>query len=200
MAKAQPHDSQIEVHRDLSTTTYTWRDLSKRRLKLGTVVGTIVTACAIIVTEISLVYTLIKESSNGQIHQGLLIASIIVGLIAVIYVWFTYFVILNPKRKPFKLTLSPGKLKYELGYLNIDFSNYEKATAQIDNVSALFKKTKLMKSEIETSDITNLKLEQIAQTKRLSFDYQAERIEIGESLSDADREWLYEILRDHLAK
>lgn len=198
MAKEQPQDSQIEVHRDLSTTTYIWRDLSKRRIKFGTVLGMVVTACAIIVTEISLVHTLIKESSEGQVHIGLLVATIILGLIAILYVWFTYSVVLNPKRKPFKLTLSPGKVKYELGYLNIDLSNDEKITTQLNDMSAFFKKAKLTKSEIETSAIRNLKIEQVTHRKRLTFDYQAERIEIGESLSDADREWLHEILAEHL--
>ncbi|MHC4659623.1 MAG: hypothetical protein ACYS83_10695 [Planctomycetota bacterium] len=62
------------------------------------------------------------------------------------------------------------------------------------------KKSRKLASEIDVSKITNLTLEAISDRKRLSFDYSAERIEIGETLSDADKQWLYAILKEHLSK
>ncbi len=48
-------------------------------------------------------------------------------------------------------------------------------------------------------DIQNLRLERILEYQRLSFDYQSQRIEIGNGLTEPEREWLYEILKDHIS-
>jgi hypothetical protein len=51
--------------------------------------------------------------------------------------------------------------------------------------------------DVQTSKIINLKLERVGEKQKLSFDYEADRIEIGETLTEPEREWLYEILKEH---
>jgi hypothetical protein len=51
--------------------------------------------------------------------------------------------------------------------------------------------------EIETSQLDSLRLERIGERQRLTFDHGRERIEVGKTLSEPEREWLYQIIKDH---
>jgi hypothetical protein len=62
---------------------------------------------------------------------------------------------------------------------------------------AFFEKYKNRTYDLETSQMNNLRLERAGERQRLTFDYGRERIEIGCTLSEPEREWLYGVLREH---
>ncbi|BAP57012.1 hypothetical protein THII_2715 [Thioploca ingrica] len=45
-------------------------------------------------------------------------------------------------------------------------------------------------------DISNLQFIRVAEHLRLSFDWSAKKIEVGDSLEEPDKEWLYERLQE----
>ena len=115
------------------------------------------------------------------------------GEAAVFYILYCTF---RPL-KPAKLTLSQGLIEYQTGTnpFKFNYSAYRQSSQRPKFFQGLRNKT----YKIEARNINNLKLDRLGERQRLSFDIGAERIEIGEVLSEPEREWLFEILQKHLS-
>jgi len=63
------------------------------------------------------------------------------------------------------------------------------------NIEALESPNRKSKYQIPKSQAGAVKLERVGERQRLTIDHGAERIEIGRFLSEPEREWLYEVIK-----
>jgi len=105
-----------------------------------------------------------------------------------------YF-ILRPK-KPSVLTLSPGYFEYETGTRPFDIISGIKGNQPIKELWALYKGLGNKTYRIKEPEAKMLNLERIGERQKLFFVCEGRRIEIGDSLSEPEREWLYAIMKD----
>ncbi|MHC4478429.1 MAG: hypothetical protein ACYTEL_22545 [Planctomycetota bacterium] len=191
-----PEGSGIKIVQTRCETIYSWREQERRRTKWR------IRLSAIVMLGFSagfLIFGLYHPGTeSGKWSTGLLVLLLVFTGLGIVGGLFFLVGSLRPAR-PFQLILSPGYVEYRPGVRNVDSFAKDHAEA-LDYLADLMKKAKKLGSKIEVGDITNLKLETIDGRKRLSFDYAADRFEIGETLSDAERQWLYEVMREHLSR
>jgi hypothetical protein len=114
-------------------------------------------------------------------------------LIAEIVAVVILYLSLRPQ-KPSILTLSKGKISFETGTSPSIFAyDRQKSTKPFSSMKKLRNKA----YEVELSQLSNLRLDRVGERQCLFFEYEDERVEIGDTLSEPEREWLYEILRGH---
>ena len=93
---------------------------------------------------------------------------------------------------PESITLDFASLQYDSGVapLNMAAPQLQQAEEGINPLFARRKKLSLTRDQHPT-----FVLEQIATRQRLRVDVGAERVEIGRSLTEPEREWLYGVLK-----
>ena len=106
-----------------------------------------------------------------------------------------YFV-LRPK-KPSVLTLTPGYLEYETGTQTFDILSAFDRRQPRKGLAALFRGLGNKTYQIKITELKSLNLERTGERQKLCFEYAGRRIEIGDSLSEPEREWLYQVLETH---
>lgn len=199
MVKQLPARFSIKVEETLRGTEYRWRDEDKLLENIKKVVPVFIMTAASLIS-IFLIWSNFRScpekfAPNPSIFWVALVflAFVFCGSLLLAYIN------LKPK-KPFILILSPGRIQYESGMLSRHSTNTE--MAKIKSLSDAFRRLKELcaPKEIRTAEITHLTLETSRIRQKLTIDIGAERIEIGPTLADAEREWLYEILRNHIEK
>jgi hypothetical protein len=189
-----PVGSKITVDPNMHSTTYTWQtgDYFVRY-----VIGTffVIFLCGWTVVGLATITDLLRESDSTASKATLLFwlfgwAAGVISVVAVLYFLF------GP-RKPAKLILAPGTLAYHTGTGPIDFQIFTgpKGLLQFFN---FLKNLRNKVYEIQASELTDLRLARQGERQTLTFDYASEKIEIGKSLSEPEREWLHEILLAHI--
>ncbi|MBA7630142.1 hypothetical protein ES703_37652 [subsurface metagenome] len=194
MKKEPPEGSKIKVEQDVHSTTYMWKDDDKMFTKLGHLAFSVFLIGFAVAFWISAIRHLVSESNKWNFGLPLLLAFVFTALCAT--GGFFFFFITLKSKKPFKLILSPRHIQYKIGDINFRAMDTAKFR-DLNDLTATIKKYRKRIYEAETSKITNLRLERVGDRQRLSFDWGADRVEIGETLSDIEREWLYEILKEH---
>ncbi|OHB52669.1 MAG: hypothetical protein A2Y12_03150 [Planctomycetes bacterium GWF2_42_9] len=99
--------------------------------------------------------------------------------------------------KPSKLILSNDNIEFQTGTKALNpFGDwtYQKSNRKKPKFFSTFK-NKLYK--FKPGEINNLKLDYTGDNQKLTFDIGAERIEIGPTLTEPEREWLYNIIKNH---
>ena len=90
-----------------------------------------------------------------------------------------------------------GYFVYETGTRAFDITSGFKAEQPIKELLELFKALRNKIYLIKEPEPKMLNLERIGERQKLFFVYGGRRIEIGDSLSEPEREWLYEIIKEH---
>jgi len=189
-----PEGSRVKVEQDGHSTIFVWKDVDRRLTKAGHLVFLI---CLIGFGGFFLV-SVVRHSVSGpdQWHLGALwILVLVFAILFMVGGFFFLFSTLRPTR-PFKLVLSARGIRYEMGDISFRSINADKIQ-DLGEITTRMKKYRKRVYEAKTSEVTNLKFERVGDKKRLSFDTGADRVEIGETLSEREKEWLYEILREH---
>ncbi|MHC4478427.1 MAG: hypothetical protein ACYTEL_22535 [Planctomycetota bacterium] len=196
MQKEPPCEFNIELEETLDGTIYTWKDEEDTFTKFRRVAFILMMCCAVVF----FVLFMLSEgtgNSDGAPNWFLWEGPVIISLGGLVCICLIYWM-LKPKR-PFKLILSPGRVRYEKGSISISTMDKEVEDVRSlrDVMAMIKKKPQKNRYDLDTSDITDLRLERVGDKQRLSLDHGAETVEIGAALSEPEREWLYEILKQH---
>lgn len=194
--RQSPEGSRVKAEQDAHSTSFVWKDSDRKSTKLGHLVFSFF----FIGFSAFFLVSVIRHFTGGsdQWHLGVpLLLALILTILGMTGGFFLLFITLKSTR-PFKLVLSPGNIRYEIGDISSRSINARAHKIQdLSEIAAWMKKYRKRVYEAQTSKVTNLKFERVGDKKRLSFDIGADRVEIGEILSDIEKEWLYEILREH---
>jgi hypothetical protein len=185
-----PVGSKIRVEWTMDDTTFVWKDKGGgigRYARAGFVLFWL---CLWMLTAIRGVSEITERLSKGDVCFPLLFTFLwmMFGVFGLSDLYHT----LRPE-KPTVLTLSPGHIEYKPGIPRVrsEVLRYDRSRRR----SGFFGRARKESLKVQTTEMTNLRLERIGESKRLSFDYGANRVIIGLSLSDPEKEWLYQILR-----
>jgi hypothetical protein len=195
MKKEPLSDFKVEVEETTDGTTYTWKDEEDTFTKYRRVAFILMMSCAVVFFALFVLSERTPDSAEGPnwlFWKGLAIISL-GGLVCICLIYST----LKPK-KPFKLVLSPACIQYEKGSISTSTRDKEADDVRsLKDVMAMTKKPQKNRYDLDTSNITDLRLERVGKNQKLSLYHGTEVIEIGPSLSEPEREWLCEILRKH---
>ncbi len=186
--------STIKIDRDIYSTTYSWQNGRAGILQYpvaifmlfwlgGWTVGGFMAAKELLFGE--------KMPLFGKLFILFWLGAWAFGEAAVIYALYGIF----KPRLPAKLQLSPGVIEYQTGTLPCNFFD-QTAYRQFGKRPKLFEGFRNKIYKFKPSE-NNLKLEYAGERQRLTFDIGVERVEIGQALSEPEREWLYNILMAH---
>lgn len=104
------------------------------------------------------------------------------------------YLLLRPQR-PESVALERDRFRYDTGSAPMDFMNpywMLRGKDGLNALSRLFQKRKIY--EVSRSECPEFVLEGLGDDQRLRFDDGADRIVIGESLKEPEREWLAQVL------
>jgi hypothetical protein len=99
-------------------------------------------------------------------------------------------------QKPSVLTLSSKGIAFETGTRSPNLT----PTRPQKKFYSSFEEFRNRKFSLALPQIRTVNLGWAGEKQRLSFDYGVERIEIGQSLSEPEREWLYSLLLEHASQ
>jgi len=191
MVNNPPEGSRIELKRDIHSTSYIWKNPGKglgfRNAFL------FFWLCGWTIGGLMALIHIFGGSFEKEEDRWFMLAWLTFWAVGEVVVISILYFALRPQ-KPSVLTLSPGSIHFETGTRPLGSFNADYETS---HPLAFFEKYKNKIYVLETSQINNLKLERAGERQRLTFDYGRERIEIGDSLSEPEREWLFDILREH---
>ena len=191
----QPLGSQITVDRDIHSTTYSWKNGEKNIAQYGIAAFMTFWLCGWTVGGFIAMKQLFSGNDMplfGRLFMLFWLGGWACGEAFVIYALYNTF---KPV-KPSKLILSSTFLEYETGtkpYNSFDYSRYNRYQGR----RKFFQRFRNKVYRLELRNPIDFQLERIGERQRLTFDIGSERVEIGEALSEPEREWLYAVLREH---
>ena len=191
-----PAGTKIEVDRDIYSTTYFWKNGEKGLGQYPVAAFLIFWFCGWTVGGFMAVKAFFKGDDAplfGRLFLLFWLGGWAVGEVAVAFILYSIF---RPL-KPAKLTLSKGLFEYQTGTKPFSFNYY--TYHQSSQRPKFFQSISNKSYRIETRELKNLRLDRVGERQRLTFDMGIERIEIGETLSEPEREWLYEVLKRHIS-
>ncbi|MHC4214137.1 MAG: hypothetical protein ACYSWP_12260 [Planctomycetota bacterium] len=193
-----PEGSRINVERDSYSTTYTWTNGEKNIGQYATAAFLTFWLCGWTVGGF-MAATMLFSNNDMPIFARLFMLFWLGG-------WacgeaFAIYSIYNTFKplKPAKLILSSTYCEYETGTTPFNFSRYNRDNYPQEKPK-MFRSYRNKSYRLELGNMVNLQLERIGERQRLTFDMAAERIEIGEVLSEPEREWLYEVIKNSFLK
>lgn len=190
-----PAGANIKVDRDMHSTTYFWKNGEKSIGQYGAAAFMIFWLCGWTVGGFMAAGALFfgKEMPlSSRLFMLFWLGGWACGEVFVIYALYNIF---RPL-KPAKLTLSSTYFEYETGTKPYSFNYYKYDRSQ--QKPKFFQNLRNKNYRLELNQPVNLHLERIGERQRLTFDIGSERVEIGDTLTEPEREWLYEILREHI--
>ncbi len=198
MFKEPPTGLKIEVQETLDGTEYRWKVEEGFSSRLKSLAFSLL---MILAAGFFGLFTLSKFRPDPK-EAPEYILFIVLAFSILLFLSGIFFVFTKLRRqKPFVLTLSPGRICYKTGSFSESFIKAETANVQnFSDAMDIYRRYCSPKSDIDTSKITNLQLNVANNRQRLTFDFGADRIEIGPTLTEPEREWLYEILKSHIYK
>ena len=195
MKKEPPASFGIRVEETLDGTSYSWKDQESAPAKFRRVAVHLLFACVAFCFALFVLSRLASGSEEVPPYFHWIVFGVcIVMVLSNLFVAYSTI----KGRKPFVLTLSLGSIRYEMG--TISKGTIDKEALNIRSLNeAITVAKKYMKRnlDMEISKVANLRLESIGEQQRLYLDYEGETCEIGPTLSGPEREWLYELLREH---
>jgi len=193
-----PAGSQIKVERDIHSTIYTWKNGEKNIGQYGVALFLIFWLCAWTVGGFTALKSLLTQDDMplfGRLFMLFWLGGWACGEAVVIYSLYNIFRPIVPA----KLILSSTYLEYETGTRPFTFNyNYYRYGRSRERPK-IFQSFRNKRYHVELGKDVNLRLERVGEIQRLTFDMGAERIEVGDALSEPEREWLYEVLKEHIA-
>ena len=193
-----PDGSEIQVDREIHSTTYSWKNGKK--------------GWAVLPIAAFLTFWLCGWTVGGIMAGKELLFGKEVPIFARLFLLFwlcgwafgecaVIFILCNIFRpaKPAKLIISPRSIEFHTGtkmYLpNRNSNDYNRNKRK--NITDYFRNKVYT---VGVNEMSNLSLDFAGDRQRLTFDVGVERVEIGESLTEPEREWLYEVLEKHISQ
>ena len=144
----------------------------------------------------SLALQLLSALLSGQILSGQTQAFLVFWLVAWIlggaYAMYGLYRTLWPS-VPESLTLMPNSVTYDFGIPPLQFNFGYKFQKEAWN--CMFPKRRRM--ELDRRQLQSLRLRETNDGNRLTVDVDALRLDIGQSASEIEREWLHQLLANH---
>jgi hypothetical protein len=196
MSRLPPEGSSIQVQDDIDSTTYIWSNGKKSWTQfpiagfmmcwLGgwTFGGYMAVTQALFAKDMPLF---------GRIFIMFWLGGWLFGEIAVCYALYNIFRPLMPAI----LILNRLSAEYQTGTKPFDYFNSSR-NHLFGQRPKLFQNRKNKTYLLGHKELSHLRLDFAGDRQRLIFDKGIERVEIGEMLSEPEREWLYEILKSHI--
>jgi hypothetical protein len=184
----KPLNSDIEVRDDFNQTIISWKNPRGGASRYLTALFMLVWLGGWAMGE----YFAASIVFGGNVNPFLvfwLIAWTIGGVFAMRNVYF----LARPTR-PEKIILDAAALIFEAGTPNfpgMSFQGFNKRQDDDDSAPANAKS----KYVVPKKDVGEIKLERVGERQRLTFDYGAERVEVGFFLKEPEREWLFSVLK-----
>ena len=181
---AKPVGSAIEVQQDFNRTVVSWKSPSGGLGRYASLLFLIAWMCGWVFGEVSALTEVLKGKAGG-----FLIFWLIGWTVGGIFCAAMIFNLARPRR-PQRLILDTLYLLYEPGADPIGpFWKQDRNR----NPFEIFKSRKPVK--VSKKDIDEFRIDRVGERQRLSFDYGARRIEVGEFLEEPEREWLFAVLK-----
>jgi hypothetical protein len=195
MIKEPPSGFKIQVEETLRGTKYSWRDEESTSAKFKSLILHILIVCFALFFGLFILIRFMYGPEEAPVYILCIVFAVCI-LMVLSNGYLAYKTLKGPK--PFLLILSPGNILYESG--TISESSIREIARNVQGLNEVFEMSKKYTKRslnIATSNITNLKLEREGEKQQLCLDYEGQRIEIGPTLSEPEREWLYEVLKQH---
>lgn len=192
-----PAGTNIKVDRDMYSMTYSWKNGEKSIGQYGAAAFMLFWLCGWTVGGFVAAREVFSGKDMplfGRLFMLFWLGGWACGEAAVIYVLYNTF----KPIKPSKLTLASTYFEYETGTkpYNFNYYKYDRSQGKPNFFQSFRNKNKNYRVELKQP--VNLHLERIGERQRLTFDVGAERVEIGDTLTEPEREWLHEVLRGHI--
>jgi hypothetical protein len=180
---SKPVGSTIEVQNDFNRTVLSWKNPRGGFGRYAILLFLIAWMGGWAFGEVSVLNQVLKGSA-----EGFLIFWLVGWTVGGLFCATIIFKLARPSR-PERLTLETLNMLHEPGTeavaavwkQNRNWSPFE-----------MFQPKKLHK--VAKKDIGDIRIDRVGERQRLSFDYGAKRIEIGEYLEEPEREWLLAVL------
>lgn len=180
----KPTGSAVEVQRDFNRTVLSWRNPSGGFARYVTLLLLLAWMCGWALGEVS-VWRAILSGNGG----GFLIVWLAGWTVGGVFCAATIFKLARPAR-PEKLTLDALHLLYEPGTEpSAPFRKQDRSRSPLE----VFKSKKACK--VSKKEMGDLRIDRVGERQRLSFDYGAKRVEVGQYLQEPEREWLLAVLK-----
>ncbi|MHC4528865.1 MAG: hypothetical protein ACYS29_13400 [Planctomycetota bacterium] len=196
MENEPPQGSKIRMERHIDSTCYIWTEDKRGFAHYVISAFMLLWFCAWTagggITILLFITLLFRAISGGAPWLAVLFTMAWLGgwTIGEVVVFETLYRALR-RQKPAVLTLLSGRIRFETGTRPLILGQRTQtgfcSHKQLDN--RIY--------ELSTIELANLRLERVGDEQRLSFDRGVERVEIGQSLSEPERQWLYEVLLEH---
>ena len=179
-----PNGSTIEVRNDFNHTVLSWRNPGGGFGRYGTLLFLIAWMGGWVVGEVSALGRVLS-GGGGWFLIFWLVGWTVGGVLCAT----TIFKLARPAR-PERLTLDTLYLLHEPGTEQAaPFWKQDKSRDPLEP----FKPKKVCK--VAKKDVGDIRIVRVGERQRLSFDYGASRVEIGQYLAEPEREWLLAVLK-----
>jgi len=186
-----PKNSQIQSKSELNGMTLFWQKPSSGPLRYFVILFLCFWLCGWAFGFVSAGKELLKGGGPGLFLAVWLAMWTVGGCFA----GGMIYLLLRPQ-KPESITLASDRFKYDTGSAPMNFMNpyymMRKKQNMMNPFSMMFQKRKTY--ELARGECPEFVLEGLGDDQRLRFDDGADRITIGESLKEPEREWLAQVL------
>jgi len=186
----QPKNSQIETRSESDGVTLFWKKPTGGPLRFFIIAFLVFWLCGWCVGFVAVIGKLLSDGFSGFLAAWLG-GWTIGGIFAVVMIYF----LLRPA-KPESITLERDRFLYDTGSAPMNFMNpyymMRKKQNMMNPFSLMFQKRKTY--EFFRAECPEFVLEGLGDDQRLRFDDGADRITIGETLKEPEREWLADVL------
>lgn len=186
-----PKNSQIQTKSELNGVTLFWKKPGGGPFRFFVVAFLIFWLCGWCAGFVSAG----KQLLSGGGFSGFLAIWLAGWTLGGIFAGSMIYLLLRP-RKPESITLERDRFKYDTGTPAANFMNpydmMRKKQNMMNPFSMVFEKRRTY--ELARTECPEFVLEGLGDDQRLRFDDGADRIVIGESLKEPEREWLAEVL------
>jgi hypothetical protein len=186
-----PKNSQIQMKSELNGMTMFWKKPNGGLFRYFIVLFLCFWLCGWFVGLVSAG----KQLLTGEGPNTFLSVWLAMWSLGGIFAGGMIYLLLRPQ-KPESVTLERNRFTYDTGSAPMNFINpyymMRKKQNMMNPFSMMFQKRKTY--ELSRAECPEFVLEGLGDDQRLRFDDGADRITIGESLKEPEREWLAEVL------
>lgn len=186
----QPENSQIQINSEPDCLTLSWKKPGGGTMRLFIAAFLLFWLCGWAVGFVAAIANLVAGDEPPSPFLVVWLAFWTIG--GAFAVGFLYL-LLRPQ-KPESVTLWQNRFEYDTGSATLNFFNpyWMMKKKYVNPFSMLFQRRKTY--EFSRGECPEFVLEGMGDNQRLRFDDGADRVQIGESLKEPEREWLAEVL------
>lgn len=186
-----PRDSQIQIQTERNEVTLSWKKPTGGPFRFFIVAFLVFWLCGWCAGFVSVG----KQLLSGEDLSAFLVFWFAGWTLGGMFAGAMLYLLLRPQ-KPESVTLEHSRFKYDTGSAPMNFMSMyyrmRKKQHSMNPFSMMFQKRKTY--ELTLAECPEFVLEGLGDDQRLRFDDGADRITIGDSLKEPEREWLAEVL------